>query len=112
MEHVQQIQKHEFVDKSDIKRSYITEAKGTISAYDFRVKFYNAYVDLEKIKDDEITIKHDAEIELIMSHRTLRELAVWLNEKVKEVDEIEKKIESEKTTIKGKKDTSGLGYIR
>lgn len=72
----------------ELKQIYITGAFGGFTSYDFRLILYNEIP--EQTGDDIETIQlvPESKYEVIMSPKTVKELYIWLGNKIKELEDI------------------------
>lgn len=107
----QQKQKDEYTKKEGYKEIYVTDMRGAVNFFDFRMTLFNSDIDLDKSNTEEIVINHKAEAEVIMSHTTLKQLANWLVQKVNDLSKIHEEIEKQ-TEKQNQKKAENQTYIR
>lgn len=111
MTNEQKKQKDEYTKKEGFRQTYVTDMRGAVNFFDFRMTLFNSDIDFDKSNNEEIVINHKAEVEVIMSHTTLKQLANWINHKVADLDRIQKEIENQ-TKTQDKIKPENQTYIR
>ncbi|MGP8321123.1 MAG: DUF3467 domain-containing protein [Methanosarcinaceae archaeon] len=109
--------KIEFYRPDDFKQVYAIGAIGGHSPYDFRIGFYNDSPRAFGNSEDSHVIERRVETEVILTPLAALELSRWLNQHIKDYENmfgpISKVVQvSEKQKVKYSKDSSEIqGYI-
>ncbi len=70
------------------KQIYATGAFGGFTNYDFRLFFYNEVPKQTGKHIETVELVPESKYEIVMSIKTVKELHIWLGEKIKEVEDV------------------------
>lgn len=78
---------------SNIKQIYATGAFGGFTPYDCRIVLFNDSTIPTTESDESFQVARIADYEIIMSHVSIKELYMWLGERLKEFEDLTGPIE-------------------